>query len=293
MSDILLESGTNEFELLVFTVGDQHFGVNIAKVMEIMQYQIVTKVPGTKPSFEGIFSPRDKVISVIDLHTILNKEKPENTDGLFLICHFNKLDIAFHVTSVQGIRRISWETIEKPPEISANETSTLSTGIVKVESDIILILDLEKIISELNETAVLNTEGIKPSNDETTAEKHIIIAEDSPFLNTMIVKSLGTAGYTKVSHFENGKDAWDFLAGLDNPAQTIACIVSDIEMPKMDGHNLCKRIKTNEKMKNIPVYLFSSLINEQMRLKGESVGADAQFSKPQINELIDYLRKHI
>ena len=70
-------------------------------------------------------------------------------------------------------------------------------------------------------------------------------------------------------------------------------IITDIEMPKMDGHNLCKRIKTNEKMKNIPVYLFSSLINEQMRLKGESVGADAQFSKPQINELIDYLRKHI
>lgn len=293
MSEILLETGTNELELLVFTVGTQKFGVNIAKVTEIMRYQKITQIPASEPELEGVFTPRDKAISVIDLHVVLKREMPENTEGLLLICHFNSLDVGFHVASVQGIKRISWESIDKSPEIANNSTTTLTTGIVKIDDDIILILDFEKIVSALNSSAVLNTDGIEPTDDTTAAEKHIIIAEDSAFLNTMIVQSLGTAGYTKVSHFENGKDAWDFISGLTNAADTVACVISDIEMPKMDGHNLCKRIKSDDKLKSIPVYLFSSLINEQMIKKGESVGADAQFSKPQINELIEFMKKHI
>ena len=294
MGEILLEAGTNELELLIFTVGDQKFGVNIAKVLEIMQYQPVTKIPASNPAFEGVFTPRDKVISVVNLHTMLKREKPTNTDGLFLVCHFNKMDTAFLVTSVQGIKRISWEAIEKPPEIASSEATSLTTGIATVDKDIILILDFEKIVSEMNPTAVLDTSGIEVANDTTTAaEKHIVIAEDSTFLNTMIVKALDSAGYTKVSHFKNGKEAWDYISNLPDAASVIACVVTDIEMPKMDGHHLCKAIKSDDRLKKIPVYLFSSLINEQMIKKGESVGADAQFSKPQINALIDYLKGHI
>lgn len=291
MSEILLESGTNELELLEFTVGDQLFGVNVAKVTEIMKYQTVTKIPASDPSFEGIFSPRDKVISVIDLHKVLKKDISEGVEGIFVICHFNKLDVAFHVTSIQGICRISWEDIDKPPEISNSGTSTLSTGIAKIDGHIVLILDFEKIVSDLNTTAVLDTTGIEKT--ETSINKHIVIAEDSIFLNNMIVKSLADAGYIKVSHFENGKDAWEFISNLPDAAESISCVISDIEMPKMDGHNLCKRIKSNSNLSKIPVFLFSSLINDQMFEKGKSVGADAQFSKPQINELIAYLKSNI
>lgn len=293
MGEILLEAGTNELELLIFTVGDQKFGVNIAKVLEIMQYQHVTKIPASNPAFEGVFTPRDKVISVVNLHTMLKREKPTNTDGLFLVCHFNKMDTAFLVTSVQGIKRISWEAIEKPPEIASSEATALTTGIATVDKDIILILDFERIVSEMNPAAVLDTNGIEPINDVGAAEKHIVVAEDSTFLNTMIVKALGSAGYTKVSHFKNGKEAWEFISTLPDASSVIACVVTDIEMPKMDGHHLCKAIKSDDRLKKIPVYLFSSLINEQMIKKGESVGADAQFSKPQINALIDYLKGHI
>lgn len=291
MSEILLESGTNELELLEFTVGDQLFGVNVAKVTEIMKYQTVTKIPASDPSFEGVFSPRDKVISVIDLHKILEKDIQEGVEGIFVICHFNKLDVAFHVTSIQGICRISWEDIDKPPEISNSGTSTLSTGIAKIDGHIVLILDFEKIVSDLNTTAVLDTTGIEKT--ETSINKHIVIAEDSIFLNNMIVKSLADAGYIKVSHFENGKDAWEFISNLPDAAESISCVISDIEMPKMDGHNLCKRIKSNSNLSKIPVFLFSSLINDQMFEKGKSVGADAQFSKPQINELIAYLKSNV
>lgn len=293
MGEILLEAGTNELELLIFTVGDQKFGVNIAKVLEIMQYQPVTKIPASNPAFEGVFTPRDKVISVVNLHTMLKREKPTNTDGLFLVCHFNKMDTAFLVTSVQGIKRISWEAIEKPPEIASSEATALTTGIATVDKDIILILDFERIVSEMNPAAVLDTDGIESINDVGAAEKHIVVAEDSTFLNTMIVKALGSAGYTKVSHFKNGKEAWEFISTLPDASSVIACVVTDIEMPKMDGHHLCKAIKSDDRLKKIPVYLFSSLINEQMIKKGESVGADAQFSKPQINALIDYLKGHI
>ena len=127
-----------------------------------------------------------------------------------------------------------------------------------------------------------NVEGRTPT------EKHIVVAEDSVMLNALIVKSLNDAGYTNVTHFDNGKSAWDYISSLVDPT-SVACIISDIEMPQMDGHNLTKRIKSDEKLAAIPVCLFSSLINEQIRAKGEQVGANAQFSKPQIAELITYL----
>ena len=127
--------------------------------------------------------------------------------------------------------------------------------------------------------------------------KHIVIAEDSPFLNTLIQSTLGEAGYNNIVSFDNGKDAWDYISGHKNfdgdILDQISCLISDIEMPKMDGHHLTKLIKDDEVLRRIPVYLFSSLINEQMRVKGESVGADAQFSKPQIGALIKYINDHI
>ena len=295
-NNILLESGTNELEVLEFTVGGQNFGINIAKVVEIMNYQPIVPVPDSPEEFEGVFTPRDKVISVIDLHKVLHKESPDKEHDLLIICHFNQMDIGFHVSSVRGIQRISWEDIEKPPRISGDGTHNIATGIAKFDDRIILILDFEKIVSDINRTAVIDTTGIGEA-DPMRAEKHIVIAEDSPFLNTLIKNTLKEAGYVNVVSFDNGKDAWDYVNGHKELSgdilDQISCVISDIEMPQMDGHHLTKLIKNDEKLRRIPVYLFSSLINDQMRKKGESVGADAQFSKPQIGSLISYLNEHI
>ena len=285
MNDILLESGTNELEVLEFKVGDQTFGINVAKITEVMSYQLVTTIPSADEAFEGVFVPRDKVISVIDLHKVLKRERPADTNGMLIICHFNKLDVAFHVTSICGIQRISWDSIEKPPEMSGNEANSLATGIAKIKNDLVLILDFEQIVSKLNATAVLDNSNVQKRE---TTDKHIVIAEDSIMLNTLIVKSLNDAGYTNVSHFPNGKDAWDYLQSVSDPS-TISCVISDIEMPQMDGHHLTKLIKSDSKLNKVPVFLFSSLINEQMYQKGLSVGADEQFSKPQIGMLIERL----
>ena len=159
-----------------------------------------------------------------------------------------------------------------------------------------LILDFEKIVSDMDPSAALDTSGVNAVGGDKS-DKHIVIAEDSPFLNTLIVNTLHEAGYKNVVHFDNGKDAWDYVNGHrelgGNILDQISCVISDIEMPKMDGHHLTKMIKDDPILKAIPVYLFSSLINEQMRIKGESVGADGQFSKPQIGQLIQYLDEHI
>ena len=295
-NNILLESGTNELEVLEFTVGGQSFGINIAKVNEIMNYQPMIPVPDSPDEFEGVFTPRDKVISVIDLHKVLHKDSSDSGHDLLIICNFNQMDVGFHVSSVKGIQRISWEDIEKPPKMSSDGVTNIATGIAKLTDRIILILDFEKIVSDINRSAVIDTTGATTASEDKTS-KHIVIAEDSPFLNTLIQKTLRDAGYQNIVSFDNGKDAWDYISGhKDLPGdilEHVSCVISDIEMPQMDGHHLTKKIKDDEYLRAIPVYLFSSLINDQMRIKGESVGANAQFSKPQIGLLLSYINEHI
>lgn len=291
---ILLESGTNELELLEFDICGNSYGINIAKVREIMMEQELVPMPQAPAEIEGVFMPREKLITVIDLHKVLGKEKPADARGLFIICEFNGMDIGFHVSSVQGIQRIGWTAIEKPPQVSSDANTGIATGIAKVNGKILVILDFEKIVGDINKSAGLDlagSENIKA--DKITSEKHIVIAEDSQFLNKMIVNSLADIGFKDIRSFPNGKEAWDYLSKFTNYdgdiTECVAAVITDIEMPQMDGHHLTKLIKSDSKLKKIPVFLFSSLINEQMYQKGLSVGADEQFSKPQIGMLIERL----
>lgn len=297
-TNILLESGTNELELLEFEVGNSCYGINISKVVEIMINQEVTPVPNAPEEVEGVFIPRDKLISVIDLHKVLNTQCTKTDKDIFIICEFNQMQVAFHVSKVKGIQRISWSDISDPPSIangSNSEAAGLSTGVAKVNGRIIIILDFEKIVSKLNRSAGLDTTGIDRLTrpDAVVGNKRIVVADDSKFLNKMITDSLEHIGFYNIQSFSNGQDAWDYIQSYrdsgDKITDDIAAVISDIEMPKMDGHRLTKLIKDDAVLKDIPVILFSSLINEQMIAKGKSVGADAQFSKPQIKDLINYL----
>ncbi len=297
-TNILLESGTNELELLEFFVGNEDYGINIAKVNEIMTYREVTPMPSAPDGVEGVFMPRDKLITVVDLHKILGVDVPDGNSGLLIVCEFNQLDIAFHVTSVKGIQRISWSSIEKPPSVANNSKKGVATGIAKVDGRIIVILDFEKIISDLNSSSGLDTTGIDKleKSESVNYDAKIVIAEDSALLNKMIVNAMTSAGFHNILAFSNGQEAWNYISGYadnSNAADNIALVVSDIEMPQMDGHRLTKLIKDNQNLKKIPVYLFSSLIDERMRKKGESVGADLQFSKPQIGDLIKAMIEHL
>ncbi|HKM03596.1 MAG TPA: chemotaxis protein [Lachnospiraceae bacterium] len=290
---ILLENGTNELEVLEFTLGGNAYGINVAKIREIIPYQAVTPIPNAHPSIEGIFMPRDIMITAIDLSNCLQRGEA-NPSGLFIITNFNKLDIAFHVDSVTGIHRVSWKDIIKPNVTVSSAEDGISTGIIKMNDKLIIILDFEKIVSDINPETGLRMKDIEELGDRTRNNVPILIAEDSPLLNKLIVNSLKKAGYYNLIHTENGQEAWDIIMDCKQKGtleEHVGCVITDIEMPLMDGHRLTKLIKEDDATKNIPVIIFSSLVNEDMRKKGNALGADAQLSKPEIGNLVREIDK--
>ncbi len=285
---ILLENGTNELEVLEFVLDDHSYGINVAKIREIIPYEEVTPVPNSHPSIEGIFMPRDTMITAIDLKNCLQRGKSQ-PGGLFIITNFNKLDIAFHVDQVIGIHRVSWKDIIKPGATISTTEEGVSTGIIKMNDKLIIILDFEKIVVDINPDTGLKVQEIDALGERRRNDTPILIAEDSVLLNKLIVDSLKKAGYNNLIHTENGQEAYDVIQECKQKGtlkEHVQLIITDIEMPLMDGHRLTKLVKTDDETKDIPIIIFSSLVNDEMMRKGEALGADAQLSKPEIGKLV-------
>lgn len=288
-SKILLENGTNELEILEFKLGENSYGINVAKIREIITYEPVTPVPNAHPSIEGIFMPRDTMITAISLKNALQMGDENSKDGLFIITNFNKLDVAFHVDKVMGIHRVNWSEIIKPDATINNEIDGVSTGIVKFDNRLVIILDFEKIVTDISPETGLKMNEVAAMSERERSSVPILIAEDSHLLNKLINDALTTAGYVNVKRTENGLEAWNYIVEAKengNLQDKVQLVITDIEMPQMDGHRLTKMIKSDEATKDIPVVIFSSLVNEEMRVKGEQLGANAQLSKPEIGNLV-------
>ena len=290
---ILLENGTNELEILEFTLGNNSYGINVAKIREIIPYQNVTPVPNSHPSIEGIFMPRETMITAISLSNALQMGDSVS-GGLFIITNFNKLDVAFHVDKVLGIHRVSWTEIIKPDVTINNDVDGISTGIIKFDNRLVIILDFEKIVSDICPDTGLKMSEVESYSDRERSSLPIVIAEDSHLLNKLISEALTTAGYVNLVRTENGLEAWTYIKDALESGEIdkkVSCVITDIEMPQMDGHRLTKMIKSNDELKHIPVVIFSSLVNEEMRIKGEQLGANAQLSKPEIGNLVSEIDK--
>ena len=289
---ILLESGTNELEIMEFTVGGELFGINIAKIREIMRAQETKRMPNSHNFVEGIFKQRGEVITVIDLAKCLNIERSENkSHDIFILTHFNKLNFAFRVESVVGIDRVSWEDIKKPDKVIYSGEDSVATAIAEYKDRLITILDFEKIIADISPETSITLDRLDELGDRVESQKKILVAEDSMMLSNLIIGFLHKSGYKNTVKFNNGKEAWNYLTEAKESglpiSNYVSCIVSDIEMPLMDGHRLTKLIKTDDELKHIPVILFSSLISDELRIKGQEVGADEQITKPEIVELVN------
>ena len=289
-TNILLENGTNELEVLEFTVAGSHYGINVAKVREIITYQNVTPVPNAHPSIEGIFMPRDIMITVINLARELGAKNHENTeDDMMIITNFNKLSIAFHVDEVVGIHRVSWADIIKPDNTINTSDMGVATGIIKIDKKLIIILDFEKIVADISPETSLKVSDIEQLGVRQRNESPILMAEDSALLSKLIIDSIHKSGYENVNACANGQEAWDKLVEWKEKGivkDKVKCIITDIEMPIMDGHRLIKLCKEDDVIKDIPIIIFSSLVNDEMKRKGEALGADAQLSKPEIGSLV-------
>lgn len=289
---ILLESGTNELEVLEFCIGNNYYGINVAKVREILPYKNPTPIPNAHPCIEGIFMPRDEIITIVDLAKHLNMPASDSGKDMFIVTNFNNLNIGFHVHSVVGITRVSWADISKPDATLNANGSGIATGIIKLGGKLTIILDFEKIITDISPETGLKVSDIDLLGPRQRNEAPILIAEDSPLLGKLISESLTKAGYSNLTMTTNGQEAWDKLNKFKEEGELdkkVKLIITDIEMPQMDGHRLTKLVKDASAFAHIPVVIFSSMVNEEMKKKGESLGADAQLSKPEIGRLVEII----
>jgi two-component system chemotaxis response regulator CheV len=313
-TNILLESGTNELEIVEFYLDERlpsgekytgYYGVNVAKVLEIIRLPKVTEMPQTPhPCVMGTFNLRNKVVPLVDLCDWLGKERyPSDTDKV-VVTEFNNIVNAFLVSGVNRIHRLSWERIDPPNKQVSVFSGESITGVVRMEDRVLFILDMEKIIGDLNPNLALRAldeaafvEERRELPDKDMVFK-VLVADDSGTIRNMMVKSLERAGF-EVKAAINGREAWDILSRIKDACQTqekplrelMHVVISDIEMPAMDGHSLTKRIKEDPVLRELPVILFSSLITESLRHKGLAVGADEQVSKPDMKILAEKARE--
>ncbi|SOC35170.1 chemotaxis protein [Ureibacillus acetophenoni] len=287
---ILLESGTNELEIVEFHVANNNFGINVIKVKEIIQPIPVTFIPHAHPHVEGVIQLRGEVLPVVDMLKVLGIQNATfSAEQKYIVAEFNKQKVVFHVDNVTQIHRISWEDIERPSDMYQGGSSQV-IGVIKQNDKMILMLDFEKIMVNINPNSGINVDSVKKLGKRERSEKRIIIAEDSPLLRKLLNDTFNEAGYSNLEFFENGKDAYNYLESIaqsgTDVSKVVQLVVTDIEMPQMDGHHLTKKIKSNTNLQKLPVIIFSSLITDDLRHKGEEVGAEGQISKPEIAELI-------
>ncbi|WP_035104299.1 chemotaxis protein [Desulfohalovibrio reitneri] len=303
-TNILLESGTNELEIVEFFIDEPgrnkeaegeyyegYYGVNVAKVLEIIRMPKITKLPHVHhPSILGTFNLRSHVVPLVDLSMWLGKDRKEREPPKVIVTEFNQVTTAFMVSGVNRIHRVSWEDVEPPNAYVSRFSSDSITGVVRIEDRIVFLLDLEKIVTELNPNLGLRLDaGV---DADWGARYRALIADDSVLIREMLRDLLEKANFD-VEATTNGQDCWDRLEAIKQRAQEeerdisdyLQVVIADIEMPSMDGHHLTKRIKDDPVLSKLPVILFSSLITDKLRHKGEAVGADDQISKPEVGQL--------
>jgi two-component system chemotaxis response regulator CheV len=299
-TNILLEAGTNELEIVEFYLEEAgpdgqsykgYYGVNVAKVLEIIRKPKITEMPETThPAVLGAFNQRSHIIPLIDLAQWLSKERVEKEPPKVIVTEFNRVTSSFLVSGVTRIHRISWEEVEPPNTYVSTLSNNSITGVVKLEGRIVFILDLEKIIADLNPALGLKLDDTQKWKSDKAYKA--LVADDSALVREMLKDLLQKAGFL-VEAVTNGREAWERLVKFKAKAEEekrpitdfVHVLVSDIEMPAMDGHNLTRRVKEDPLLKELPVMLFSSLITDKLRHKGQAVGADEQISKPEVSML--------
>ena len=296
-TNILLESGTNEVEMLEFILGGQSFGINVSKVTSIIQFEddLLTHIPDMPPAIMGAFMFRGETISLVNLAEALHREPDaDNERPLVIATEFNDFQCGLYVNGVERIHRVSWEEfVPLESSFSRDNSQGSILGTIHINQKDVLIIDIESVSTQLFEGLSMEKNYEVDAGEIGTNKQRndvlIVLAEDSAFIRKHILGVMNGAGYTNVKSFDNGQSADEYINDLRKQSKRPDVVVSDIEMPKMDGLTLCKRIKTDYNMEDVPVIMFSSLINDQMKHKCDSVGANASITKPQIAGLVKML----
>ncbi len=306
-TNILLESGTNELEIIEFYIEEQlpdggvycgYYGMNVAKVLEIIRMPVITNVPSKHDeAVLGTFNLRGRVLPLVDLSIWLGKNMVSSEAHKVIVSEFSGVVTAFLVSGVTRIHRMSWNQVEAPGQHVHAYSRESITGVVRIDGRILFILDMEKIVASMDPTHDMAKILAERNPVEDATQFHILIADDSSALRNMIRSTLEAAGYN-VTATASGQEAWNFLEKTRHEADAqgkkitdiVHLLISDIEMPEMDGHTLTRKIRETTALAPLPVVLFSSLITDALRHKGIAVGADDQVSKPDLPGLTTKVR---
>lgn len=308
---ILLEAGTNEFEILEYYLYNQSFGINVHKLREIVPFSEaeLTRLPDCHSSLLGTVLLRGDTIPLINLAEHIGKQLLSSEDEaasdrgvqgrrVVLVCEFNDEVIAFLVHGVDQIHRLSWSQV-KPMDHFFNAYRPRFTGTVTIAQRDILIVDMEHIAYEIfgsgEHYAASEAEESASQTDAKQLDRgdvRLFFAEDSAIIRQGIMQVLNKAGYVKARSFGDGLACWNGLLQARQDGELPLLVVSDIEMPELDGLALCRRIKEDQVLRNIKVVMYSSLINENTSHKCEEVGADDYTSKPDVTKVVALVDKH-
>jgi two-component system, chemotaxis family, chemotaxis protein CheV len=292
---ILLESDTNELELVEFRIDEVspngavipcYYGVNVAKVREIIRCPKLSGVVNAPPAVAGMMKLREKIITVIDLSMILNKDIGDMKADRVIVLEFNSVTIGVLVHSVSRIYRISWRNVEPPSRLT---DGSQITGMVKMEDRIILVLDFEKIVGELcHDSALKPLDGAALDSQQLTDRSgfSVLVADDSSFIRNIMVTALRGAGY-QVEEATDGEEAWEMISRRLTAGTRYDLLITDVEMPQMDGLHLTSLVRKEPFLAGMPVVIFSSLASEGNRRKWMNLGANYILTKPELPRLVE------
>lgn len=284
-------AGTNKLEILLFTLGHdsrsgrkETYGINVFKVREVLRVPPITRAPDMPTSVEGMVSLRGALVPVIDLAKLVGIQH-DNPLSIMIVTEYNGHTQGFLVEAVDTILRLDWSAMRVPPEMLINETGGMVTSITELnDGRLVMMMDVEKILSETVPT--YNDEYLYRNLKPLGLNKTVFFTDDSTTARKQVEKTLQAIDIN-YQFAVNGKLAWQELARIADFAEAagrpvtdfIQLILTDIEMPEMDGFMLVKKIKSDPRFTGIPVVMHSSLSSDQNQQLGLSIGADAYIPK--------------
>lgn len=315
---ILLESGTNELEIIEFQLNKiqpdgstkvAYYGINVAKVREIIKPPETTEYPNSHPCVTGIFNLRGRLIPLIHLAQWLGIHTEQQVDKKrVIVTEFNQMFNGFLVDNVSRIYRISWENVESPSQFLESSQNDCVVAVVRMENRLMMLLDFERILSDINPELsmerynVADDRNVRHEDDYVSRRNQctVLVAEDSAFIRRMLEDTLSSAGYNVLSA-PNGEDALGILQDFEKEARQsdvpvtslIHMLITDVEMPRMDGMHLVKRLREADTFTAMPIAMFSSIMSTENRNKALSLGVNDTITKPEIGRLVQLVDRHV
>lgn len=289
--------GQNRMELLLFHLGgEQAFGINVFKVREVIAKPKLRHIPGSSPVVCGVANIRGRTVSVIDLAQAIgfpSLSGDEDDDAKVIVTEFNRSVQGFWVSAVDRIVNLNWEIVKPPPR--GTEHDSYLVAVTEVDGRLVEIIDVERVFAQVNQLKADVSDAVQKQAETVPHDRRILIVDDSLVARKQVERAISELGFRTETR-SDGKAALEYLEELaeaDMVESSIDLVIADIEMPRMDGYTLTRKIRENGKLKNLRVILHSSLSGQFNIDMVKRAGADDFLAKFDPDELGETVLRHV